>query len=115
MMLRPPISTRTDTLFPYTTLFRSPDLLVDRRGEASQPAPGRQDTRAIHRTDAGIEAAESTADGCCGAGQSRLRRQLSLRDRKSTRLYSSHQCESRMLPSAGKHKHTKPRMYSRHS
>src|SRR3546814_3833819 len=24
MMRRPPISTRTDTLFPYTTLFRSP-------------------------------------------------------------------------------------------
>src|SRR3546814_9135992 len=28
MILRPPISTRTDTLFPYTTLFRSP-FLVD--------------------------------------------------------------------------------------
>src|SRR3546814_9712257 len=28
MLRRPPISTRTDTLFPYTTLFRStPDLL----------------------------------------------------------------------------------------
>src|SRR3546814_8100646 len=25
MRRRPPISTRTDTLFPYTTLFRSPD------------------------------------------------------------------------------------------
>src|SRR3546814_6913553 len=25
MILRPPRSTRTDTLFPYTTLFRSPD------------------------------------------------------------------------------------------
>src|SRR3546814_17301544 len=24
MTLRPPISTRTDTLFPYTTLFRTP-------------------------------------------------------------------------------------------
>src|SRR3546814_2111543 len=28
MIRRPPISTRTDTLFPYTTLFRS-DLLVE--------------------------------------------------------------------------------------
>src|SRR3546814_6242482 len=27
MLLRPPRSTRTDTLFPYTTLFRSPDSL----------------------------------------------------------------------------------------
>src|SRR3546814_5894603 len=28
MIRRPPRSTRTDTLFPYTTLFRSHDLLV---------------------------------------------------------------------------------------
>src|SRR3546814_20654400 len=28
MILRPPRSTRTDTLFPYTTLFRSTRLLV---------------------------------------------------------------------------------------
>src|SRR3546814_15733244 len=29
MLRRPPRSTRTDTLFPYTTLFRSIQLLVD--------------------------------------------------------------------------------------
>src|SRR3546814_17708714 len=29
MRRRPPRSTRTDTLFPYTTLFRSPDRHVD--------------------------------------------------------------------------------------
>src|SRR3546814_6544261 len=28
MIRRPPRSTRTDTLFPYTTLFRSPDPLL---------------------------------------------------------------------------------------
>src|SRR3546814_3253852 len=28
LIRRPPRSTRTDTLFPYTTLFRSPDLSV---------------------------------------------------------------------------------------
>src|SRR3546814_19275941 len=27
MILRPPRSTRTDTLFPYTTLFRSPAIV----------------------------------------------------------------------------------------
>src|SRR3546814_7988225 len=27
MIRRPPRSTRTDTLFPYTTLFRSPELI----------------------------------------------------------------------------------------
>src|SRR3546814_1357362 len=31
MIRRPPRSTRTATLFPYTTLFRSRDLGIDRR------------------------------------------------------------------------------------
>src|SRR3546814_5326153 len=31
MIRRPPRSTRTDTLFPYTTLFRSPGTTVSRR------------------------------------------------------------------------------------
>src|SRR3546814_10775916 len=31
MIRRPPRSTRTDTLFPYTTLFRSPDRPGDER------------------------------------------------------------------------------------
>src|SRR3546814_16303923 len=29
MIRRPPRSTRTDTLFPYTTLFRSPTLIAN--------------------------------------------------------------------------------------
>src|SRR3546814_15962149 len=34
MLRRPPRSTRTDTLFPYTTLFRSVDIGIgDRRGD----------------------------------------------------------------------------------
>src|SRR3546814_6574660 len=37
MIRRPPRSTRTDTLFPYTTLFRSRDAL--RLGPARQPSP----------------------------------------------------------------------------
>src|SRR3546814_554727 len=32
MIRRPPRSTRTDTLFPYTTLFRSSEVLSVRRG-----------------------------------------------------------------------------------
>src|SRR3546814_4210780 len=49
MQRRPPISTRTDTLFPYTTLFRSlageiPDLFVD-DGRLGLLA----DTRYLHR------------------------------------------------------------------
>src|SRR3546814_7449537 len=37
MLRRPPRSTRTDTLFPYTTLFRS-----ERRRKARLPHPDRQ-------------------------------------------------------------------------
>src|SRR3546814_13473784 len=36
MIRRPPRSTRTDTLFPYTTLFRSP--VVDARADPGQLA-----------------------------------------------------------------------------
>src|SRR3546814_1724198 len=32
MIRRPPRSTRTDTLFPYTTLFRSIEVITDARG-----------------------------------------------------------------------------------
>src|SRR3546814_18322158 len=35
---RPPRSTRTDTLFPYTTLFRSGRVRADHAVHASQPA-----------------------------------------------------------------------------
>src|SRR3546814_4135698 len=35
MIRRPPRSTRTDTLFPYTTLFRSPESLL--MGETARP------------------------------------------------------------------------------
>src|SRR3546814_11788243 len=37
MIRRPPRSTRTDTLFPYTTLFRSPDIAANERA-AHTPA-----------------------------------------------------------------------------
>src|SRR3546814_6628205 len=36
MIRRPPRSTRTDTRFPYTTLFRSPAPLAERRCRARQ-------------------------------------------------------------------------------
>src|SRR3546814_5804484 len=37
MIRRPPRSTRTDTLFPYTTLFRSPGTIAI---NSSMPIPG---------------------------------------------------------------------------
>src|SRR3546814_19399811 len=47
MIRRPPRSTRTDTLFPYTTLFRSPYRKAD----------------AIDRPSAGIDECEDVAAG----------------------------------------------------
>src|SRR3546814_2288935 len=43
MIRRPPRSTRTDTLFPYTTLFRSHHRFRTRfhRGRSARPALGR--------------------------------------------------------------------------
>src|SRR3546814_11008991 len=44
MLRRPPRSTRTDTLFPYTTLVRSAaDVLED--GEMDDPTPGPDEVR----------------------------------------------------------------------
>src|SRR3546814_6225977 len=46
MIRRPPRSTRTDTLFPYTTLFRSPSPELEHRhagdggGRGRDPQPG---------------------------------------------------------------------------
>src|SRR3546814_7210382 len=60
MIRRPPRSTRTDTLFPYTTLFRSFDL------------PARR-TRLAHRLlHAGVRLSGAT-DPCRGAAVAQFR------------------------------------------
>src|SRR3546814_5610382 len=123
MQRRPPGSTRTDTLFPYTTLFRS------QRDAAPEDArPGRREAEAAVRTLirwAGdhpsregladtparvVHAYEEWFGGYAldpeqilgrtfeGAGYDDivLLRDIPLRDRKSTRLNSSHSCATRM-------------------
>src|SRR3546814_6933589 len=97
MIRRPPRSTRTDTLFPYTTLFRSRRRLtgehrfVDRRttvdhhavdrhrlaGADAQPVADRD----LGKVDLGFLAI--VADAPRGLGRE-------VQDRKSTRLNSSH-------------------------
>src|SRR3546814_18652898 len=93
MIRRPPISTRTDTLFPYTTLFRSRNLVAQHLHQQQfvRPALLQQIGRAF------MEFAVSRF----------VRKQLALddrlggpADRKSTRLNSSHYCASRMPSSA---------------
>src|SRR3546814_15021366 len=101
MIRRPPRSTRTDTLFPYTTLFRSQREVLERPGDAEAgPAPRRQigdvltvegqatrgrplgtgddvEQRGLARAVGSDDGADLTA------------RHVEL-DRKSTRLNSSH-------------------------
>src|SRR3546814_2053101 len=63
MLRRPPRSTRTDTLFPYTTLFRSPG---DRPGEATFDRRGRGVDIVTVEAEPGFEAqgvAGAEADG----------------------------------------------------
>src|SRR3546814_19480059 len=61
MIRRPPRSTRTDTLFPYTTLFRSQGR---DRGQR-QRAGGSEERLSDDQKGAGAEGAES--ENLCGA------------------------------------------------
>src|SRR3546814_18820729 len=63
MIRRPPRSTRTDTLFPYTTLFRSPSALPAR---ARFPAFGDD---LLQRRNGAEEIGESARRLFVGAGQ----------------------------------------------
>src|SRR3546814_9315590 len=66
MILRPPGSTRTDTLFPYTTLFRSP-ARSGRRG------PGRLEYERDGVRAHGAEPASWRLRQCLGCGPYRRR------------------------------------------
>src|SRR3546814_1343732 len=100
MIRRPPRSTRTDTLFPYTTLFRSDDVL-----QVADPVllrqvaclPVRHPAAALVVADVAEVLAEEphpvrpdrAVQVVLQVGQPR-RRLDQPRDRKSTRLNSSH-------------------------
>src|SRR3546814_14483293 len=70
MIRRPPRSTRTDTLFPYTTLFRSPPpVQIDQGLHERQAEPGARIFRLVRV--GGVDLAEGLED----------RRQILVRDR----------------------------------
>src|SRR3546814_11719505 len=98
MLRRPPRSPRTDTLFPYTTLFLSVlnplsvepgDLRLDVVAGKLEPS-GATDLAASLRIpgqhEEGLALQDEEGAVCV--------------DRKSTRLNSSHSCASRMPTSA---------------
>src|SRR3546814_16499919 len=106
MIRRPPRSTRTDTLFPYTTLFRSnvreelaqlpgPVLRPSRPGQAAPPdaeaveahsGPPAYRLPVVGKVVTGL--GELSESGVRARGLTILAQPLA--DRKSTRLNSSH-------------------------
>src|SRR3546814_17408168 len=105
MLRRPPRSTRLDTLFPYTTLFRSDEGVLDRMALTGRPEtldrgdgpPVLQDGEGQAGHDAlsigqhGAGAALAEAAALLGARQvQHIPQDIQQRDRKSTRLNSSH-------------------------
>src|SRR3546814_16665901 len=92
MIMRPPRSTRIDTLFPYTTLFRS----VEGQGGDVEADVRRALDVVVSAEDVGAGAgladiAGREAQDAAGAHVGRADRVLRLaQDRKSTRLNSSH-------------------------
>src|SRR3546814_16137544 len=117
MIRRPPRSTRTDTLFPYPTLFRSPGREAgqrrsERSGDREAPFSGavgndahrvaakivpaleHPDWRVRFRADdaalAGRDLERIAGIDTLGIGRGPLAPPKQHRDRKSTRLNSSH-------------------------
>src|SRR3546814_4654302 len=121
MIRRPPRSTRTDTLFPYTTLFRAKagDDLVGRIGARKQATRNTDDSHAVvadgsvgrraevhlsaFRVDQPFAMPDQAGAGIAGDTadhRKEIAAVLGVGDRKSTRLNSSHSCASRMPASA---------------
>src|SRR3546814_14862114 len=84
MIRRPPRSTRTDTLFPYTTLFRSNGSSADYHGDQTTVTAQIGSQRAVAQNDPGNDVfmGLKTGNGSFAV--------TGARDRKSTRLNSSH-------------------------
>src|SRR3546814_10283695 len=86
MIRRPPRSTRTDTLFPYTTLFRS-EAVHGRLEHATRPLGQLLDElSAAARPEDGVSA-KPLGQGCLGV-EAGDHGHLDVGDRKSTRLNS---------------------------
>src|SRR3546814_13442433 len=99
MVPPPPRFTRTDTLFPYTTLFRSPGLKAQSALSGRPRGPGSKGGGAVDnlavRPASGVASVCSQVQGKDGLVHSSSSIQVApsvvgTPDRKSTRLNSSH-------------------------
>src|SRR3546814_13116203 len=85
LMIRlPPRSTRTDTLFPYTTLFRSTAWMLVKKDTNSTVA------RAFNVSTSGGSAQSRLITFDTSSGVYKADHAMASEDRKSTRLNSSH-------------------------
>src|SRR3546814_6885507 len=119
MLRRPPRSTRTDTLFPYTTLFRSHEYVkrtdpglksrasqelddLRRTSRVSQPQLRRHVALILAEQSTMLLGDVAVADIALTlrAQVCRINQDDTARDRKSTRLNSSHSCAPRMPASS---------------
>src|SRR3546814_13807272 len=101
MIRRPPRSTRTDTLFPYTTLFRSQDARLadappaDARGPAGRSTDAAPDFRGasepgVNGRDDGQLAPAALACRRSSGRSSPAPRRPNLRDASTGRLCAAH-------------------------
>src|SRR3546814_14087355 len=92
MIRRPPRATLTDTLFPYTTLFRSVQVSLHHGGKRQQPASDPRGVRNAHpplgRHRVQMRAGRDQQDRVVPITDSLASSPET--DRKSTRLNSSH-------------------------
>src|SRR3546814_16406821 len=104
MIRRPPISTRTDTLLPYTTLFRSithqtgPEGKLVKRLYVEEGCDIKRELYLSFLVDRATS--EITVMASTEGGMEIEEVAATHPDRKSTRLNSSHSCASRMPSSA---------------
>src|SRR3546814_17570899 len=82
MIRRPPRSTRTDTLFPYTTLFRSSYGDVPRLGPPLPGDLGRPIMKAQREmvTEEGVSTGQLAADAAAAARQQKRAEQKAARE-----------------------------------
>src|SRR3546814_12642320 len=90
MIRRPPRSTRTDTLFPYTTLFRSFIRPPSLQNKATYPIPFYKEYSMAQQYVDSFSARQALKVGDESYDIFRLDRLEKAGDRKSTRLNSSH-------------------------